>query len=115
MNSVEKVKMICKERKIPISKLESECGFANGYIGQLRKGVFPSDRLEKIANYLNVTIQFLMDWDEKQIDLAHSMNKDNVDYHLENDKKLSEILEIGLSENSMEELIKYAKYLKSKE
>ena len=54
MNAVERVKAICKERKIPISKLESDCGFANGYIGQLRKGVFPDDRILKIAEYLNV-------------------------------------------------------------
>lgn len=47
MNSVENVKAICKERKIPISKLEKDLGFANGYISQLRKGVFPYDRLKK--------------------------------------------------------------------
>ena len=60
MNAVERVKTICKERKIPISKLESECGFANGYIGQLRKGVFPDDRILKIAEYLNVSADYLM-------------------------------------------------------
>ena len=52
--------MICKERKIPISKLESDCGFANGYIGQLRKGVFPDDRILKIAEYLNTSVNYLM-------------------------------------------------------
>ena len=56
MNSVEKVKAICKERKIPISRLERELGYANGYISQLRKGTFPSDRLIEIANYLNVSV-----------------------------------------------------------
>ena len=60
MNAVERVKSICKERKIPISKLESDCGFANGYIGQLRKGVFPDDRILKIAEYLNVSVDYLM-------------------------------------------------------
>ena len=55
MNTVERVKMICKERKIPLSRLERECGFSNGYIGQLRKGSIPDDRLLKIANYLGVT------------------------------------------------------------
>lgn len=60
MNAVERVKMICKERKIPISKLESDCGFANGYIGQLRKGVFPDDRILKISEYLNVSVDYLM-------------------------------------------------------
>ena len=60
MNAVERVKKICKERKIPISKLESDCGFSNGYIGQLRKGVFPDDRILKIAEYLNVSVDYLM-------------------------------------------------------
>lgn len=60
MNAVERVKTICKERKIPISKLESDCGFANGYISQLRKGVFPDDRILKIAEYLDVSVDYLM-------------------------------------------------------
>lgn len=59
MNSVERVKAICKERKIAISKLEKELGFSNGYIGQLKKGVFPEDRLRKIAKYLNVSTEYL--------------------------------------------------------
>ena len=64
MNSVERVKAICKERKIPISKLESSLNFSNGYIGQLRKGVFPADRLAKIASYLDVTTDYLLTGEE---------------------------------------------------
>ncbi len=60
MNSVEKVKEICKKRKIAISRLEKDLGYSNGYIGQLRKGVFPSDRLAQIADYLGVSIDSLM-------------------------------------------------------
>lgn len=30
MNSVERVKNLCKERGIPVSRLEKELGFANG-------------------------------------------------------------------------------------
>lgn len=60
MNSVERVKSICKEKKIPISKLERDLGYSNGYIGQLRKGVFPTDRLVDIANYLNVSTDYLL-------------------------------------------------------
>ena len=54
MNTVERVKMICKERKIPLSRLERECGFANGYISQLKKGSIPADRLQMIADYLGM-------------------------------------------------------------
>lgn len=60
MNSVERVKAICRERKIPISKLEKDLGYSNGYIGQLRKGVFPADRLAEIANYLGLSVDYIM-------------------------------------------------------
>lgn len=60
MNAVERVKSICKERKIPISKLESDLGFGNAYISGLKKGMFPSDRLKLIAEYLNVTDDYFL-------------------------------------------------------
>ena len=56
MNDVEKVKQVCKERKIPISKLEKDLGFANGYVGQLKKGYFPSDRAAMISAYLGIEL-----------------------------------------------------------
>ena len=67
MNAVERVKSICKERKIPISKLEADCGFSNGYIGQLRKGTFPDDRLRKIAKYLNLSPDFIATGEEVEL------------------------------------------------
>lgn len=66
MNSVERVKNMCKTRKIPISKLEKDLGFSNGYIGQLRKGVFPDDRLIKIADYFSVSVDYLLTGEEKK-------------------------------------------------
>lgn len=69
MNSVERVRAICAERKIAISRLERDLGFSNGYIGQLRKGVFPADRLVKIAEYLDVSPDYLINGETKK---AHS-------------------------------------------
>ena len=60
MSTVDKVKRICKNRKIPISRLEKDLGFSNGYINQLRKGTFPSDRLALISKYLDVPISELL-------------------------------------------------------
>lgn len=54
MTTVECLKNICKTRRIPISRLEKDCGFSNGYIGQLKKGTMPDDRLRIVAEYLNV-------------------------------------------------------------
>ena len=78
MNSVERVKSICKEKKIPISRLERDLGYSNGYIGQLRKGVFPTDRLVDIANYLNVSTDYLLTGEEKEkaLDLTEKDRRD---------------------------------------
>lgn len=66
MNSVDRVKNICKERKIHISRLERDLGFSNGYISQLKKGTFPADRLNSIANYLNLSPQYIMTGQENE-------------------------------------------------
>ena len=60
MNSVDRVKELCKTNKIAISRLEKDLGFGNGYISQLKKGTFPSDRLVAIANYLKVSPEYLI-------------------------------------------------------
>lgn len=52
------IKKICKERKIPIYKLEKKCGFANGYIGQLKKEL-PLERLLIVAKELGVSVNYL--------------------------------------------------------
>ena len=100
MNQVEMVKMICKERNISIHKLEMDCGFANGYISQLRKGVFPMDRAVKIADYLGLKIDYFVD------DLFIESERDYKD-------RIRELTSLSLAvpvseENDMdEELVEY--------
>ena len=65
MNTVERVISICKERKIPISRLEKECGMSNGYIKCLKKGTIPDDKLKKISEYLNLDLEYLATGEEK--------------------------------------------------
>lgn len=106
MNSVEKVKAICKERNIPISRLERDCGFSNGYISQLRRGVFTYDRLVKIADYLEMTpddlanditkkapsaadgLQDLRDEDRALLEVARNMTREQVQLMTEFAKKM---------------------------
>lgn len=77
MDSVELVKQICKDRKIPISRLEKDCGFANGYIRKLKEGKFPSDRLLIIANYLNLSTEYLLTGnDDQKAELTEKDNRD---------------------------------------
>ena len=79
MNSVELVKSICKQRKIPISKLEKDLGFSNGYISQLRKGTFPADRLSRIADYLGVSIDYLLFCENEKTPTENGERKDILD------------------------------------
>ena len=67
MNTVERVKSICKERKIAISKLEKDCGFGNAYIAGLKKGSIPDDRLKIISEYLDLSVEYLMTGEEASL------------------------------------------------
>lgn len=60
MNSVELVLKLCKDRGIPVSHLERDLGFSNGYIAGLRKGSIPYDRACKIADYFNVPSVYIL-------------------------------------------------------
>lgn len=95
MSAVERVKKICKEKKIPLSKLESDLGFGNAYISGLKKGVFPNDRLEKIAEYLNVSVYYLSKGEESIKDIAEKDDRlTNLDSRIkEYALKLSELSE----------------------
>lgn len=92
MNSVERVKALCKERKIPISRLEKDLGYANGYIGQLRKGVFPADRLSEISQYLSVSIDYLINGNDKSTQKEIALTpKDERDIAKDLDRIMGEI------------------------
>lgn len=65
MTSTERVREICRQRKIPLSHVERECGFANGYLGRLKKPL-PEDRLRRIAEYLGVSTEYLSTGEEPQ-------------------------------------------------
>ena len=40
-NSVQFVRDICKERGIPVSQLERDCGFSNGYLNAKKLARLP--------------------------------------------------------------------------
>lgn len=112
MNSVERVKRICKDRKIPISKLERDLGFSNGYISQLRKGVFPADRLKLIAEYLNVSSDYLLTGEETEKAPTESgerkVTDDDIQFALFGGRD-------DITESMYEEVKKFAAYLKQRE
>lgn len=57
----EKILQTCKEKKIPISKLETECGLGNGTIRGWRTSSPRVNSLKKVADYLGVPIERLLE------------------------------------------------------
>lgn len=54
------IKKLCKETGISINKLENDLGFAKGYISKLDKSAPNSAKLQKIADYFGVSLDYLM-------------------------------------------------------
>ncbi len=60
-NGVEYVRKICKNKNIPISKLEKDCGFSNGYLNPKKVSKIPYERATLIAEYLNIDVKDILD------------------------------------------------------
>lgn len=55
----EFIKSLAREKGTSAAKIERDLGFSNGYIGGRRGRSFPYDRLVKIAEYLDVSPEYL--------------------------------------------------------
>lgn len=95
-----RIKELCKSRGITVAKLEKELGFSNGYIMQLNPDTAPFMRLQKIADYFEVSVQFLYG----QPDVQSAYMADSFDRRL-----LKYFTELNL--NGKEEVIKYARII----
>ena len=111
MNGVDRVKSICKERKIPISKLERDLGYANGYISQLRKGVFPSDRLMEIAEYLSISHTYILTGEENKkaptVSGERAMSDEELKFALWGDCQ-------DIDEKDLEDVRRYAAFVRER-
>ena len=65
-NSVQYVRDICKERKLAISQLERDCGFANGYLNPKKISKISYDRAKVIADYLEISVEAILNGPENQ-------------------------------------------------
>lgn len=56
-----RIKSLCEEKGITITKLESDLGFGNSSIKKWNGKVCPSaDKLLKVAKYFNVSVDYLL-------------------------------------------------------
>lgn len=96
-NSVEYIRQLCKQRKIPIRQLEMDCGFGNGYLNPKQKKI-PYERAVAIANYLNIPVEDIFGGDEnKKTPLVND------------DQELTEYLEVLKTRPEMRMLFQLSK------
>lgn len=57
---VEAIRELCKEKNIPVSRLKKELGYGNGYLNPKKAKAISSDRLVRIAEYLGVTVDYIL-------------------------------------------------------
>ena len=60
MSTYEVIKQLCDEHGIALTALEKELGFGRGSLGKLKSGGTSAKRLQKIADYFGVSINYLM-------------------------------------------------------
>ena len=60
MTAVEYVRDVCKQKKIPVSKLEEELQFANGYLNPKKCSKIEYSRALAIAEYLNIPAENIL-------------------------------------------------------
>lgn len=59
MSILENIQILCKERNMSIPKLEKELSFGNGAIYKWEKSSPTIDKLQQVANYFNVSLDFI--------------------------------------------------------
>lgn len=60
----ERIKTLCKQNGISLNQLETECGFAKGYLSKLDKSTPNIAYLQKAADRLGVTTDYLLKGEE---------------------------------------------------
>jgi len=62
----EKIKLLASEKKMSIRQLEEALGFGNGVINRWRKNTPGSDKLKKVADYFDVSTDYLLGRTDKR-------------------------------------------------
>lgn len=77
MDMKERIQALCKEKGISVNKLEKDLGFGTGYVSKLGKSTPNTAKIKLIADYFNVSVDYLMTGEES------SITDDMVSEHIE--------------------------------
>ncbi|MEQ7162472.1 helix-turn-helix transcriptional regulator [Enterococcus gallinarum] len=80
MDLYEKIKLLANEKKISIRQLEEALGFGNGVINRWRKNNPGIDKVQLVADYFDVSVDYLLGREESNsVNSFFRINTSNLD------------------------------------
>lgn len=74
MNLLDRVKLLCKNRGISQGKMEKEMGISNGASSKWKTSSPSMEILQKLSDYFDVSVEYLMTGKEKENDGKYYLN-----------------------------------------
>ena len=104
MGLVEKIKMLCNERKVTFAEVERKTGISNGQIRRWDNSSPKIENIQKVADYFDVSTDYLLGrTDKKRIDdietiAAHHDGEDWTEEELEEIERFKEFVRMKRSQ-----------------
>lgn len=68
MLTYETIKMLCKTKGVAVTAVEKELGFARGSLCKVNTNKPSMEKVQKLADYFEVTVDYLMTGKERTVD-----------------------------------------------
>lgn len=95
MNLKERIKTLCKESGITVNKLEKTLGFGTGYVAKLDNSTPNTAKIQLIADYFKVSVDYLMKGEKPDIPTFEPENLELIElYSKLNNTQKSAILNL---------------------
>lgn len=110
MSLLSRIQILREENgNISINKLEKEAGLSRGSMSKWDDHAPSPDKLQKVANYFNVSISYLIgETDSKEPPTNQDITFDDFTYALHNETK-------ELSEEKKQQLLEMARFFKQQQ
>lgn len=106
MNTYEIIKNLAKEKGISIRQLEINLGYSNGYIGSWKRQTPNSNELSRIADYFDVSVDYLLGRELKEAPKKVDLSEDDTVFSFDGKE---------ISKETMRKAIAIAKALEENE
>ena len=97
MTLKERIQEQCKKQNISMNQLETELEFGKGYLSKLGKSTPNAIKIKKIAERLNVSVDYLMNGDEPETEQGYYFDNETAKAAQEifENKELRALFDVG--------------------